>query len=186
MLSEQPIPQRQSRLAWLTPLQISQCFGKSWVLTYTSSQLIDRADTPCTKVTEDALLLLLEATVDANQRKGHAEHGISSTFTSDCGRLEVHWRQQKSTAERLFVQQASDYFQRIELIIDGNIAAAFQEPVWPHLQAPRSETKTKLMIPTICIKLLESASKTGSRLPTQEQEVANSPYNDIDDQSAAA
>lgn len=186
MRSAQPIQQRQSRLAWLTPLQISQCFGKSWVLTYNAAPMNTSAATPSTKVTEDALLLLLEATVDANQRNTNGADGACSTFASACARIEVHWRQQKSTAERLFVQQASDYFQRIELMIDGRMIAAYQEPVWPHLQAPRSDTLTKLMIPTECLKVLEAAATTGSRLPTQTQQVANSPNNDIDDQTAAA
>jgi len=186
MRSALPIQQRQSRLAWLTPLQISQCFGKSWVLTYNAASMNTSTDTPLTKVTEDALLLLLEATVDATQRKTNGAEGASSTFKSACGRIEVYWRQQKSTAERLFVQQASDYFQRIELLIDGRIIAAYQEPVWPHLQAPRPDILTRLMIPKDCIKLLESAATTGSRLRTQAQQVANSQNNDIDDQTAAA
>lgn len=183
MTSAQSSSQRQSRLAWLTPLQISQCFGKSWVLTYNSSQFKAKTDTPCTRITADALLLLMETTVDANQHDAFSANGVCSTFKSDCGRFEVRWQKQESTAERLFVQQANDYFQRLELIIDQNITATFQEPVWPHLQAPKPETLKTLMIPTSCIKWLESEPRTRALLP--KGAVANSSHNDSNDQVAA-
>ena len=189
MTFAQSISQRRSRLAWLTPLQISQSFGKSWVLTYTSSQWIASTDTPCTRVTTDALLLLLDATVNTGHRETHAEHGACTTFTSNCGRFEVNWRQQKGTAERLFVQQASDYFQHIELIIDGSTAVTYQEPVWPHLQAPRPKTPTTLSLPTDCIKQLASASTGHIRPPTQavaNASLHNDSEHDVGDQAAAA
>jgi len=160
----------QRPIAWLSPLANPPGHPSPWLLTSLSTFSITDADChEYRNITVLALLEMLTGVVDFQncQLSGASEF----VWKSPCERFVVRWHRKLFDELSLFVQQRSDYFSQIELEIDGDTVASFEEPVWPHLQANRPRIPERLTLPTSCIQSLDAAA---SELQSQEHNAENS------------
>ncbi|MFK7889402.1 MAG: hypothetical protein AB8B63_01200 [Granulosicoccus sp.] len=156
-----------SRFAWLTPLDGHDNSSGPWLLTDDDTFRISQGMTDkITKVSVKGLLDLMMQVLDIETPT--AQLKMQDEWKSICGRYNIRWHKQVSDTSRLFIQQRSDYFARIELYIDEHLIAAYQEPVWPHLQRSLPTPTERLPIPADCLQALQSARvEPGSRLLPQ-------------------
>lgn len=147
------------RFAWLTPLHGQKTSTGPWVLCENRTQHLDNIDIPCVNITVNALLHLLATSFNTDELDGQKSVSNYDGHVSECGRFEVRKHQQDNCSSRLFVQQRTDYFQRLELYVDKQLVAAYHEPVWPHLQHPHPAAGSRLTIPIACVELLENAAR---------------------------
>ena len=115
-----------------------------------------------TRISENALLQMLATAFDKRERQGQNTPGDEHCIRSQCNRFEARLIRQDINQTRLFVQQKEDYFARLELYVDKQLVAAYQEPVWPHLQKPHSSSGEWLSVPQGCVTLLENAGASRS------------------------
>lgn len=150
--------QENHRFAWLTPLQKCKTSKGPWVLCENNiDQLASRiATSDSSKVAVGALLSL---TASVSGILAAPNKSVSyNQWESACGRFAVVWHKQRNQSSRLFVQNRDDYYARIELHVDGQLAIAFQEPVWPHLHSQCSAEPDRLNLPTDCLLALEAGA----------------------------
>lgn len=154
------------RFAWLTPMPGQKSSIGPWTLCENRTQHLTHTDSDCVNVTVGALLHLLANALNATD--AHKQNSIES----ECGRFKAVHHRNESDSSRLFVQQRSDYFQRLELFVDEQLVVAFHEPVWPHLQRANLGSSTRMNIPQSCISLLETQARNsaGPNIPAQEQQ----------------
>ncbi len=106
-------------------------------------------------ISAEALLNLLASGLFAKQSQSATIDSERHDSTqSACEKFEIRRLKKTGDNTRLFVQQRADYFQRLELYVENELIAAFNEPVWPHLQHPN--TGSRLNVPLACIEFLES------------------------------
>lgn len=136
-------------------------------------------------VTIDALLrLMATAFLESSEELGNPI-STPDSYISKCHRFEIRRQKNDEDNTPLFVQQQTDYFQRLELFIDNQLIAAYQEPVWPHLQDQQSLGVSQLNLPVACMEFLEhrASSTSGSH---SSLESANQAFHQDDDQAASA
>jgi len=170
------------RFAWLTPVQKQESSTGPWVLCENRTQHLEKGDLPCVRVTVNALLNLLATSIHPKGLDGQNELTGEHRITSGCGRFEARQIKQNNDTSRLFVQQSTDFFKRLELYIDDELITAFHEPVWPHLQQPQHATGSRLTLPLACVDMLEKAAQSLSdqygsldatqQLPSNDSEAA--------------
>lgn len=157
-----------SRFAWLTPLTDALSSNGPWLLAVDNASATYGAPDASghRKVTHSFLLQRLTEVLDMS---GSGEQKANSfAWQSACARFSVRWSRSESNDVRLFEQRADDYFSRLELYRDGELLVAFQEPVWPHLQATSTPGQgNSLSIPLDCLDALElgALSVAGARNP---------------------
>ena len=115
-----------------------------------------------TRISDNALLQMLATAFDKRERQGENTPGDDHSIRSQCNRFEARLIRQNTNHTRLFVQQKEDYFARLELYVDKQLVAAYQEPVWPHLQKPHPSSGEWLSVPQGCVTLLEKAGASRS------------------------
>jgi len=138
------------RFAWLTPMPGQQSSIGPWILCENRSQHLPNTEPECVNITVDALLHLLASALDASNTR------TENTVESTCGRFKAAHYRSENDSSRLFVQQRTDYFQRLELFVDGHLVVAFHEPVWPHLQRANLVDGNSLNLPQACVTMLET------------------------------
>lgn len=152
---------KKNRFAWLTPLSPEVTANGPWVLAENETYRYFEADeTHCRKIPIDSLLLLAASVLTI---PSSSSTETRDTWKSACGRYRVEWKKQQSDSSRLFVQQAEDYYARIELFIDDALLAAFHEPVWPHLQRAPLISVDRLIVPSACLDALEASASNTQR-----------------------
>ncbi len=164
-----------SRFAWLTPLDGQNNSNGPWLLADNDSFQVEHdSSDSISKVSVKGLLDLIMGVLDVDSPETQMK--TDDQWQSKCNRFSVRWHRQDSDTSRLFIQQKSDYFARVELYIDGNLLAAYQEPVWPHLQRTLPTQVEKLSVPCDCISALQNGCKhvVAHRVP---QESANQETN---------
>lgn len=145
------------RFAWLKPVEKRNHDNGPWVLVENQTQRYLPENYPdSVRVTINGMLDRMASVMTESILGGLP--GQEQCWVSDCNRFEIKWHRQKNDNSRLFVQQPSDYFARIELLIDGLTVLAYQEPVWPHLQHIRGAVVDRLYIPGDCIDILDTYS----------------------------
>lgn len=144
-----------SRFAWLTPLNPGSSTMRPWVLASNQTDKLVKPDEPHSrKISMDSLLLLAASVLNRSEPCSNttlAEY----QWHSLCGRFSVGWQRMSGDSSRLFVQQASDCFARMEMRMDDRLLAAFNEPVWPHLQRTQAFNPDCLFIPGDFLDALE-------------------------------
>lgn len=153
----------KSRFAWLTPLNPRSSTMGPWVLANNQTDKLVEADEPHSRKISMDSLLILAANVLKLSESSNNTNLTENQWDSICGRFSVTWQRMTGDSSRLFVQQANDYFARIELRMDDMLLAAFNEPVWPHLQRNHALNADKLFIPGDYLDALESNGMEGSR-----------------------
>lgn len=155
-----------SRFAWLTPLDGHNNSNGPWLLADNDTFRVEQDPTITTsKVNVKALLDLMMGVLDVDSPDTQLK--TKDQWQSDCQRFSIRWHKQSSDTSRLFIQQRSDYFARIELFVDDCLLVAYQEPVWPHLQRSLPTPIERLTIPYECIKALQAGGRHSAllRLP---------------------
>ena len=146
-----------SRFAWLTPLAGHMNNNGPWLIVEENTSAIGlQLNEQCRKITRRGLLQMVSDVLYSNSESGSKM--TQSHWGSSCGRFSVRLERADSNESRLFVQRAEDYFSRIELWLDGQLLAAFQEPVWPHLQTGNTSMSNHLSIPVECLDALEAGA----------------------------
>lgn len=149
------------------------------------TQHLENLDIPCVSITVNALLHVLAASFNTDELDGRNSVSNYDGHVSECGRFEIRKHQQDNCCSRLFVQQRSDYFQRLELYVDQQLVAAYHEPVWPHLQHPHPAADSRLLIPTACVELLENAARELSHTYDMTTSANQAQRDEADDTRAA-
>ncbi|MFK7861837.1 MAG: hypothetical protein AB8B64_23690 [Granulosicoccus sp.] len=165
------------RFAWLTPLQGQKSSTGPWVLCDNRTQHLENNDTPCVSITVNALLHLMAACFHPEELEERVDYPGLDHHASECGRFEIRKSRQDSCTSRLFVQQRTDYFQRLELYVDKQLVAAYHEPVWPHLQHPHQTASLRLTVPVACVDFFENLEQT-QNAPYDMQNSANQAQRD--------
>jgi hypothetical protein len=163
------------RLAWLTPLSGQHTTPGGWLITHHLTQMTTITSEEHRRITASSLLQLMSGVLQIPRQS--SDTSVPLYWASDCRRYTATWQRGDNLTRRLFVQRAGDYFARIELIVDGVLVAAFQEPVWPHLQKPAENAVDRLLLPADCLAALEIASMhsqhyAGYALPRFNEAVA--------------
>ncbi|MFK8083930.1 MAG: hypothetical protein AB8B97_26920 [Granulosicoccus sp.] len=127
-----------------------------WVLSENRTQHLENGETSCVSITVNALLHLLGASFHTEGLSLHSNLSEHNEHQSACERFEVRRHQMDNCTSQLFVQQRTDYFQRLELYVDKQLVAAYQEPVWPHLQHQHAAASKRLTVPVACVEFLEN------------------------------
>lgn len=145
--------QTTKRPQWLQPLASHSETNGPWLLTHDSTPALVAKGVVCQRVSFDEFLHTLSGIVNSYENKGFNE--MLPIWTSSCGTYSIMWHKERGNTSRLFVQQADDYYARIELHVNGVMRVAFQEPVWPHLQDKTRAVKNDyLSIPCKCFEEL--------------------------------
>lgn len=146
---------KNHRFAWLKPVGLHNYDNGPWVLVENQTQRYQPEQCPgSVKVTINGMLDRIASALPQGIMGGAP--GEEQSWSSDCERFQIRWHRQKNDNSRLFVQQRSDYFARIELLIDGLIVLAYQEPVWPHLQQSSNTIVDRFFVPADCIDILDA------------------------------
>ena len=138
-----------------------------------------------TRISENALLQMLATAFDKRERQGQNTPGNEHSILSQCKRFEARFIRKDTNHTRLFVQQKEDYFARLELYVDKQLVAAYQEPVWPHLQKPHPSSGEWLSIPQGCVTLLENAGASRSGYDSAANSDNRDDIQPFDDTAAA-
>mgnify|MGYP000698391481 CR=1 FL=1 len=150
-------PRSDSRFAWLTPLPGHTNQTGPWLIVedYTS-QLGQKITDPARKVSCDCLLQMMGDVLEVASETG--DQSTHTRWTSSCGSFSVLCMKGTGDDSRLFVQRPEDYFSRMELYVNGKLLAAFQEPVWPHLQQSSPSASKHLSISADCLDALQNGA----------------------------
>lgn len=173
-----------SRFAWLTPLDGQNNSNGPWLLADNDTFRVEQdPKTAGSKISVKALLDLMMGVLDVESPDTQMK--MKDHWQSDCQRYTIRWHKQSSDTSRLFIQQRSDYFARIELFVNDLLLVAYQEPVWPHLQRSLPTPVERLTIPCECINALQAGGRHTAlqRLP---QYSANQDTNEQGEDTQAA
>lgn len=175
-----------SRFAWLTPLAGQNNSNGPWLLTDNDTFRVEQDESITkSKITVKALLDILMGVLDVDSPETQLK--TEDQWQSDCKRYLIRWHKQTSDTSRLFIQQRSDYFARVELYIDDNLLVAYQEPVWPHLQRSLPTKLERLTVPSDCIRSLQAGNRQMASHQHQLPKFsANQDTNDTDENEQAA
>ena len=155
------------RFSWLNAPAVSTAANGPWILSENKA-VTSQSPADCwVNLPAKTLLTLLGSGLTAAQSQSATILATTHDHAhSTCGRFEIRRLRQLGDSARLFVQQRDDYFQRLELYVENELIAAFNEPVWPHLQ--QSAISVRVSVPAACIQFLEfiTAHKTETETQT--------------------